>query len=73
MAEKEGLRQTIKKLATTIDQLTRHLHILQSQNNFNEMPKQELMKTHLSYNINVSAAAKVAAAAVTPEQEDIRS
>ena len=61
MGEKEGLIEKIKQQAATIDQLTRHMHILQSQTQLNEVSRQddsivrEFVKSHPSFHFTLNS------------------
>ena len=62
MGEKEGLNEKIKQQAATIDQLTRHVNILRSQTQVNEVSRQEdsivheFVKTHPSFHFTRAGA-----------------
>lgn len=76
MAEKESLNKKIHAQATTIHQLTHHLNMLQSQHEAHENSRREdatvleFMKTHPSYNLNVTPLDRRATTNV--DQSDLR-
>ena len=76
MGEKEGLNEKIKQQAATIDQLTRHVNILRSQTQVNEVSRQEdsivheFVKTHPSFHFTrAGAGAGAGAGAVHSKQQ----